>query len=562
MPEGQALLWETPVGQLAIDEGGTISALIRTNLRSDEKVTQAVNAVAGLRQEPFACCEGSSRSEGGLTLVWGGTGNARQSLIQLAPLWRESPALYLPRAIAAAQCVSRAIGELQHLAPARFLLSPAQVFVETCAEGRDKWVVAPLPFEAAQLKDIAGAAPATLAWLSGEDLLARREFDRAYMIGAVLHYALVGELFPQNLSTRQRIHRQLAFRAGDALALRAMLAAAVPQALAASARRLGDLVTDALRPGRARPIDAASAVRQLERLARELSPAFLAGAWETDGKPATALAILEDHARTAPTDEVPWATLARLREAMGAQTPGQPSPVRQARQQRPEAAVDGSPRGRLRGLLGQGPEARDALIEEVRRQLDPQGPALDEDQRLFVAYVCGRWLGADAAAQTALSRPCSVSWNAATRAVLLARIHVGRGAWALGAREAKAAHDLVAAMPGGGERRGQYLMAHALLYDAAAHLGFVDAGSSPDYLRDVWTRLKRARGHAAKLEEFSLNAALSRQLGALRDRIVVQPGLADLPPELDAEMTRSFAVANDPGEDERLPWPDEPWLFG
>src|SRR5271170_3308992 len=158
--------WATPTGNLVLDEYGGLSALVSTTLRTEPAVSGSVLALAGLSQAPFIGNAGVQRSELGYILTWPAPPGARRPLSMLVDDWRAEPAAHV--ALAVASTVSRAIGELQHLAPHRYLISPAQVFLETIEEGRQRWSTLPLPIDAAPLKDMAASSAELIAWVSGD----------------------------------------------------------------------------------------------------------------------------------------------------------------------------------------------------------------------------------------------------------------------------------------------------------------------------------------------------------------------------------------------------------
>jgi hypothetical protein len=553
-PIGQ---WATPSGSLAIDEAGGATALVRTTLRTDAAVAASVQALAALSHPPFLGGSAVARGEDGYALSWPAATGTRRPLAALAEDWRRAPAAHVADAIGAALAVSRAVGELQHLAPCQYLLSPAQLFLETDEDGRQRWTALPLPIDTVQLKDMAAASPLLIAWLSGDDLVRRSGGDRAYMMAAVLHHALIGDLFPADLPPMRRLQRQIAYRAGNAVQLRAALEAAIPPNLALSARRLGDFMTESLGPGFGRPMTTAQAVAMLQRLKDELSAPLLAGGWETAGRPDLALAILESHARIAPVEDVPWQTLQRLRngEAGGEQDGDRPADP-------PRPGPTDTPIGRIRALAAMGPEGLGALAATLNAILLPEAPALAEDERLFVAYAAARWLGASAVALPILAEPCVASWNGAVRALLLAWLHSDQQAWAQVARDCRECVTVIDALPGGGGERGAYASAYALMLDAGAHIGFVAAGHPADYLEDAWRKLERARALCAKVRAMPLDEALGTQLNALRRQLIAVPRLGKLLAEVEGARTQFSIVAdNDALAAPHLPWPDERWLF-
>ncbi len=556
--------WTTPLGTFAVAKDGTISAFVRTSLRTAEQVTAAVNAVAGLTQAPFLPCGGLRRGEQGFSVVWPARGTVRQSLESLAPSWREAPERHLADALCAAACVSRAIGELQHLAPSRFLLSPAQVFLESSADGRQSWTVLPLPIETARFRDMATASPVLTSWLGGNDMFGARGPDRAHILGAVLYHSLVGDTYLPASSRIHRLQRLISYRAGNAARLRMALDAAIPPSLAAGARDLFDFVTGALAPSVGRRLTEAQAAAALQRLQTALSAPLLAGAWESLGRPDLALEILESYARVTPEEEVPWQTLTRLRglRAGDGRTDGGRDPSDDSVPLPVAAGNARSVIARIRAAADLGPPGREQLACLLAELLGPELPTLSEDEYLYVAYAKARWLDAGADAIQLLSRPCAASWNRAVRALLRARLHAGEKGWLQTVSHCRDCVQLIQGLPGRGSERGSYAMAYALLLDAQAHMAAVAAGSSSEYLEDAWHRLDRARPLVSANSFAPLAAEVNARIAELRRQVDRFPQLAALAVEIDAARGSKYVAPALGGSAEGdLTWPDDQRLF-
>ena len=557
-----------PLGTLTVAEDGTVSAFVRTNLRTAERVTAAVNAAAGLSHRPFLPCGGAQRTEQGFSLVWPARAATRQSLESLAQAWREAPARHVADMLAAAACVSRAIGELQHLAPSRFLLSPAQVFLETSADGLQSWGVVPLPIDSARFRDMATASPSLTEWLGGADVFGRDEPDRVHMLGAVLYHCLVGDTYGPATSRVRQLQRLISYRAGNAARLRMVLDAAIPASLAKAGQNLFGFIVEALGPSLGRRLTATQAAATLQRLQTALSAPLLAGAWETAGMPELALEILESHARIAPADDVPWPTLARLRGRSGRRRrpDGPDEPAGDSVPSPLFAGTERSTIAKVRAAADLGPQGREQLAALLAELRGPAAPPLAEHEYLYLAYAEARWLGATAEAIERLSRRFTVSWNSAVRALLLARLHADRGGWVRVGINCRDCVDLIQAMPDRGSERGSYAMAYALLLDARAHMAVVADGHLPEYLEDAWSRLVRARPLVRANSFAPLGAELETQIAALRRQVDRFPQLAKLGSEIDsaqAGMTvmRLGDEASDEASRAGLPWPDDRWLF-
>jgi hypothetical protein len=554
-PVGQ---WTTPSGSLAIDEQGEVTAIATITLRTEELVSASIRALADLDQSPFVGPPAIQRGELGYRLTWSGLAGTRQPLALLAQQWRREPAEHVAEAIAVALAVSRALGELQHLAPHAYLLSPVQVFLETSQDGRRRWSAAPLPIDAFAFKDMVVSSPELTMWLSGDNLVRRVATDRDYIVAAVLYYALIGDLYSTDLSPMRRLQRQIAHVAGNRAALRATLEAAIPKSLATSGLQLGDFIIESLGPSFGRPMSAAQAHTALKRLEGELSAPLLAGGWETMGRPDRALAILESYSQRAPRDEVPWPTLQRLRQRGGHE------PNEKAHDWEPAATsppAPSTPISRLRAIAAGGPVANDLLVSTLDEMIKPGGPALADDERLCVAYWTARCFGADERALSLFGQPCKVKWDCVVRALLLARAHYDQRAWAQVSRDCRECMTAVGELPARGGERGAYVSSFALLLDAAAHIGFVAGGHALDYLENAWSKLNRAREIGAALRSFPLDEALGQQLNTLRQMLIPAPRLGRLLTEVEAASAQFRTVAANDAAASPLPWPEERWLF-
>src|SRR5271170_383944 len=387
---------------------------------------------------------------------------------------------------------------------------------------------------------MAASSAELIAWVSGDDLARRGGCDRTYIMAAVLYYGLVGELYPVELSHMRRLQRQIAYRAGNIAALRATLDAAISKNLAMSARRLGDFIVESLGPSFGRPTTVQQAHATLERLERELSAALLAGGWETTGRADLALAILESHARLVPADAVPWQTLARLRRNQG--RPADESGPMTGRTPPPSWKTD-TLIGRIRAIVVMGPDGLSSLASTLNDIIRPGAPELADDDRLFVAYAAARWLGSAQNAITLLARPCKATWDRAVRVLLLARLHSEQQARAQVASDCRECVATIGGMPAQGGERGAYAAAFALMLDAGAHIAFVAAGHSADYLEDAWKKLDRAR---ALLEA---ERDVARRGARPTDQCAPRPVNACAPPELPSRQSRrrAHSVSRDCG---------------
>ncbi len=573
--------WLTPSGTLTFARDGTIRAHVRLSPRTKTATAQAAEAAASLQEAPFLAAGGLTHGDDGVTLAWK-PAKPCIPLATAATAWRREAVLYLPQALEAARTVSRAASILHGRRPSRFLLSPLQVLAGA-VEGQP-FSIAPLPLEGGLL-EAAGASPASVAWLPGDEILrAGGAADRAYTIGAVLYYCLVDELYPPGLPLQQRMQRMLLYRGGNEAWTKAALTAAMPASLAPAGLELASFIMMLLGPEYGRPVTPLQAARELDRFSAELSAPRLAVAWDAEGAHITALKILNAFEKTAPKNEVPWELLARLRAQAG-DTAGEETARRNVPQRQNEGASAFI--ASLRKLIEEGPAGLAGLQAAAGRlaprkangssngssnglagrSKQPQQstalPPLSDEEQLFLIYVNARYLHNADDSLKLLNRAYPVAWRRLVRAVLKARLHAEKLRWRDVSAACAEGLKLIVEMPNKGSEPGRYAGAYLQLLDGAAHLRTVQSGLlTPDYLQDAFLRLQNgwslSREAGAGLEPH-----IASWMGALAREASRTPKLAVLTLGIEAFLhsVNAGGAAAGAAAALEIPWFDDKRLF-
>ncbi len=523
--------WAIPFGKLMLMQDGSIRAVVRRSSESRDGGASAFHDLTALKQIPFLPSSGFQLSSDGVVISWAAPGGQITPLPSLVAQWRKNPAIHIVCALDLLQNISRALSELDHLRTRRFLLSPAQAFLcEDTNEGR-RWGLVALPVEGAGYAQFGESAPEVSAWISGDEFLQASVTDRAYRLGAALYYCLIGELFPEKLSRRERLRRLLCYRAGNANYAKSVLSAALPQTFAEFAARMADLISTVLAPNYGRPISAARAATELDRLQEAISAPALAKAWEAEGNIHFAVEILNVFARRAPAAEVPWSDLARLRSLV-ADHEGASEARRRATsksEQMPAAFLDQVRAAVRRGADGLGDleqavsrlngsvrSGRAALSGGEQAAIGAKGAEpLSDQEFLYLVYVNGRWLGRTQQSLRHLERDFAVSWDKIMSKLLLARMSADGNLWGDVLRACRECRRMIEMLPDKGSELGSYTRAYVEILDAIAHVQAVEAGMSDSYLEDALMKLGAAWEELRKFSPDDLELVVEAWLAVL-----------------------------------------------
>lgn len=559
-----------PTGRLSLFGDGTALAMLRVSIRNREAVLASIESLSGLDAHRFWLCNNFKQDAEDLHLAYAKPASEVRPLTQVARQWRDEPALYLGQALALVRELLYATGELEQLRPLRFHLSPAQVFAVKDDDGKERWLVLPLPTADAAFADFMRADEDCWVWLSADDLLGAVHGDRAYTVGAALYYCLIAELFPKEISRAERIRRTLLYRAGSPALARDVLASALPKSQAEAAGRLYDFIMGLLSPSLGRSLTAVQASRELDLFCAELSPHHLACYWEQAGPSHVSRArkILESLVATVPEYDVPWETVARLREKDGDAVGAADAAARLYKTTETLSVVD-----HLRYLVDAG-EERKPELERVTRTLQetalpgqqdqPKTRSLTEAECLYLAYVNGRRLARPNEALLWLQRDFTVSWHKVVYCILLSRLLADKANWREVLQSCREGRRLVSKMPDAGGLMGRYADAYLDLLDGIAHICAVYQQSySYDYLHDAFTRLGSAWMNLQRAEADDLSEPIISWLSWLGELAGRNPRLTTLGLGVEAFLDSLGMLLS---QRQRagappIPWFDEARLF-
>jgi hypothetical protein len=579
-----------PSGRLSLSADGAASVLLRLSIRNRDALLAAVNSTSDLPTHRFWLSGTRREDDEGLHLSYLKPPGSVTPLTRLVELWRAEPAVALARALELARHLLHVTGELEQLQSSRFPLSPAQVFAFKGEDGKECWLVLPLPLERTAFADFVRADEDYWAWLSADEMFSASRPDRAYMTGAALYYCLVAPLFPTELSRAERIRRLVLYRAGNPYLLRAALASALPESEAETAGRLCDLIAGLLAPPLGRALTAVQALRELDRFCGELSPHRLACLWEVAGDDhrfvQRAHAIIEALAATTLDSEVPWDAVERLREKVGDQAGAADASARRRRHPEESSVINYA-----RSLLDAGEERREELerLTDMVREMaagtgatppggergsthadtaaepKPGQHQLSEEEYLYLTYVHGRWLSQADEALLWLRRDFSISWNRVVRCLLVARFTAGREEWVRTSAHCRDGRRHVEQMSNAGGAHGLYATAYLDLLDGIAHVCAVHRQNhASDYLSTAFDRLRGAWEGLRQAGATDDEEALTDWLALLAGLAGRDPRLAMLCLGVEAflESRGTGRARVTPGSDSPpVPWFDEPRVF-
>jgi hypothetical protein len=421
-------------------------------------------------------------------------------------------------------------------------------------------MMVPLPLEGAGVSDFVAASELSTVWLSGDELLGTASTDRCYLLGAVLYYCLVSDLFPHDVSRGERFRRCLSFRAGNLATARTTIQSSVPKALAAVATQLAEFICAVLGPSYGRAISPAQAVLELERFRREFAPPQLASLWEAEGNNPRAVAILNAFALSANKSEVPWQALARLRKVIG-DTAGAAQALANVVQSPEQKRAVFISKTHAAGRSGS--EGRAEVERAVARLSETGASTMDPEEFLFLTYMNGRFLERCDESIELLRREFTISWHKVIAGVLVARFAGERGRWIEVSKACKDTRPIVSKMPDTGGIRGRYALAFLNLLDGIAHVRAVEAGYNPDYLNDAFVRFEKAFMEIRDSGFEDLRALALTWLEILAKGTATRPSLQALHQETEA-FRRSIGAGPVAASDDAvpsLPWFDESRFF-
>lgn len=221
----------------------------------------------------FVVPEGLEERAASLSLLYAPEDARAVPVGQAIHAWRR----YLPASVSLllglAQFLLRVPGWLMEARLGASIVSPVQVRYTPRSERPFRLLV--LPPAHPTLADVADADQDAWIWLPPEVLAGRVQAGAAYAAGAALHHGFTGNLFPEALGARERLHRLLSGRIGSPAKLAAAIASALPLSMRDEASGLERLTLSLLEADPAqrpadeearRLLDEVAGVAQQERL--------------------------------------------------------------------------------------------------------------------------------------------------------------------------------------------------------------------------------------------------------------------------------------------------------
>lgn len=492
---------------------------------------------------------------------------------EAARVWRGDLAAWLPTVLAVCRAIVGAGLALERAGWGFLPLMPPQLRIapSACDEGggsgapgRDRVRLIALPPLAVSLDDWAAADAESWAWAPPEALRGELGAGTGYAVGALLHAAIVGDLWPELLSPAERFLRLVRGRSGSLQSVAETLAAALPKSSKDDAYELVEGVGLLLDADRSRRPSADEIRARIGLLCEKITTSHLAAGWEREGQPQRALAVLVHGVGVTAPEAIAWDTLARLAESQGDLA----------------RAIDAAARGlpgdaaALRGYLG--------LLGKIAALTPKQDPLLargialfdaaipgdpGDAARVYLAHLEARHLGRDDASRSRLRARLGSEWCRALGAAIEARAYAEAEQYPHASRAARDGRALVEAAPDGGGRTGSYVRAYLHLVDGIANFGAVRTLGDPSYLRDAFSGFTQSLDLARAIAAADLVEANTHWLAHLHDAARPGPsGAAEvLALGIDAylEAHGLAAAVREPrfGAAPGVPWYDEATLF-
>jgi len=493
-----------PVGRM-VESAGAIRVTLPHGGKTRDAVHSILEQLHGIAAEWFWVPTTIDETGDELVLEYLLADAETMSFAAALPRWHAAPAEHLPELVELAGYLAtctEALGKLElaaAIAPAFLRYGPSRI---------GAWRMMVVPRVEATLADWARASPEAWLWAPPAVLLGGKQDDGAYAIGAALHVALAGPLFPRGIPTHAQFRRALTGRVGMPAHLESAIRAAVPPSFGDEATALRDLIVDWR--------------KRLDELGRRLSPHRVALRWEYERKAEIARAILERCAATSQPRHVPWEMISRLRgtahdlegaldASIAALAAGADSSVR-------ELALI------VRRIAGN-PSHRH-LIERAVAALDRSSERLTDHARLHFAHIEACYLGRLAEARTRLEAPVKEPWDAVVRAAILARIHAGRAEWPHLSKLCKETRVTIQAMPSAGGNLGAYVLAYLDHLDGVAHVGASAVYSDPGYLADGFGKLVASiEGCSDDVALVEANVYWLRRISEMADNAAIRTGV-------------------------------------
>jgi hypothetical protein len=406
--------------------------------------------------------------------------------------WSQDVPAAVPSILRLGRFVLDACRELARQGHGDALVAPGLIrFVPGTAE---PWWLLPLPCSMATVADWSRADPETWQWLSADAVLGSSQVDPVRALGAALHHAVVGALFPETLSRREKFARVLRGRAGMRARLNAAAIAALPSTFAPDAAELERLVLDCLQPNAVRVADEEQVRGRFEELARRLSTDRLIRYWGFENKPAIVAKLAEldrIEPEALPESSQPWSDVAEERVKKG-DLSGALDAAWNA------IGTEGPSRARiylsiLQRMASRFPFPVSEATTAIGRVALQYGDTLEEADALRLIHLRLRYLNDPAVDLNLLNRRYESTWNHATALLIRAWLCLrAKGGYNQVSKLCKEGRKLYESMPERGGAAGVYATAYLHLLDGIAHIGAVATFSNESFYTDAFEQFARA----------------------------------------------------------------------
>lgn len=383
-------------------------------------------------------------------------------------------------------------------------LSPLILFYTS--NSSNPWRMAILPFIDSKLCDWAQADPLNWQWIFPDVVLKGERINEDFFYASVIHFCLVGDIFPGLLSRQEKFERVLKGRIGDFSKLNQAIFEALPTTLVEERENLIQHLREWLEIKNTINADQEQIQKCLEQFERDFSAKRLASRWEYEGKPEVALDLLSTYAYFAASEKIPWDVIGRLKEK--------------------KSDWEGGLNSRLRALeFGQADAIRDALqflyrIADMRKDSEKYlfftdafnkltsclPHVLDEFHILQIAHLEAWYLGEKTGALKRLEKNFNDPWNQLLQSMIIARLLCLQKEYPSVSRHCKKGIGIVNKLPDQGLNKGRYVLSYLQILDGIANFGAVGSIGDVSYVIDAFACFTGALDMALAIEAEDLIA--------------------------------------------------------
>ncbi len=432
--------------------------------------------------------------------------------------WGSDLPAALPQILSLGRFALTAAEELAEKGVQDVRVSPA--FVRFLPGGIPTWRLLPAPVGEAVLADWARAEADAWLWSAPPALLGGRANDPVHALGAALHHALVGALFAETLSKREKFGRLLRSRIGIPARIEAAVRSSLPDRCGRDADALTALILVCLHPRDGKRPALAVARKRFEELEKKFSPEALAQLWESEKRPDVAARLLQLLRPPEPPKPVPlppgdcWSDTAKRLRDQGDLTGALEAAWNAVTTEGP--AYCRLYLGIVQQLGARFPRPLAELTAAIERLTKAFGPQLDESSFLHIVHLRTRYLGIPTTELGGVERPYESRWNEGVSLLLRASLQIREGkAYGQVSRLCKEGRMRFEATPEGGGATGAYARAYLNLIDGIAHIGYVSSNGNVEYYADALDCFMRCYDLASRVDAEELVRASFRWFGWL-----------------------------------------------